>query len=74
MSKAQNVDKELTPEGFLTEREVAERLKVSVRAVVNYRTRASNPIPFFKLPSGAIRFRWASVEAWVEGREIQRGA
>ena len=60
-------------EVLLTERDVAEKLKVSVRTVEHYRKREINPIPFIKL-GGAIRFQWLDVEEWIERQKVQRGA
>ena len=58
---------------LLTAREVASVLAVSTETVLRW-TRAGK-LPAIRLPGGAIRFREAEVEAWLEEKATPgRGA
>lgn len=51
---------------YLKTEEVAELLNVNPETINNYRRRKANPIPFYKIAGGAVRFKWSEVEAWLE--------
>lgn len=51
---------------LLTARQVAELLGVSTATVLRW-TR-EDKLPGFRLPSGAIRYRDADIQRWVEDR------
>jgi excisionase family DNA binding protein len=51
---------------LLTARALAERLGVSSETVLRWTRRGE--LPAIRLPSGAIRFREAEVEAWLQER------
>jgi excisionase family DNA binding protein len=57
----------MQPEGFLTVRQLAEMLHVSVGHI--YRLVAMRRVPFVKL-GGSVRFRRESIERWIAGQEI----
>jgi excisionase family DNA binding protein len=50
----------------LTARELASQLGVSTGALLRWTRRGD--VPAFKLPGGAIRYRAADVEAWLQTR------
>jgi excisionase family DNA binding protein len=47
-----------------TAREVAERFGLSVETVLRWTRRGE--LPAFKLPGGAVRYREAELDAWLE--------
>jgi excisionase family DNA binding protein len=49
---------------LLTAREVADRLGVTAETVLRWTRRGE--LPAFKLPGGAIRFREAELDEWLE--------
>ena len=51
---------------LLTTREMADMLGVSTETVLRWTRR--HELPAIRLPGGAIRFREAEVEAWLEQR------
>jgi excisionase family DNA binding protein len=53
-------------ERLLTARELASQLGVSTGALLRWTRRGD--VPAFKLPGGAIRYRAADVEAWLQTR------
>jgi excisionase family DNA binding protein len=57
---------------LLTAREVAQRLGVSTETALRWTRRGL--LPGFRLPGGAIRYRESEIDAWLEAREVGRGA
>jgi prophage regulatory protein len=55
---------------LLTARELAEQLGVSAETVLRWHRRGE--LPAIKLPGGAIRFREADLEAWLDERATPR--
>jgi excisionase family DNA binding protein len=51
---------------LLTARQVADLLGVSTETILRWTRRGD--LPAVRLPGGAIRFREAELEAWLEGR------
>ena len=51
---------------LLTAREVADLLGVSTETTLRWTRRGD--LPAFRLPSGAIRYRAADIDAWLMGR------
>jgi excisionase family DNA binding protein len=51
---------------FLTARELAGRLGVSAETVLRWTRRGE--LPAIRLPGGAIRYREAEVEIWIDRR------
>ena len=49
---------------MLTARQVGDRLGVSAETILRWTRRGD--LPGFKLPGGAIRFRSADIDAWLE--------
>lgn len=58
---------------LLTQREVAEMLKVAVRTLERWRQDGSGP-PFVRVGPRAIRYRRTAVEQWLEANPETRGA
>lgn len=56
--------------GLLTAREVSDLLGVSAETVLRW-TRKGD-LPGFRLPGGAIRFRAAAIDGWLEERATPR--
>lgn len=52
--------------GLLTARHVAELLDVSAETVLRWTRRGE--LPAIRLPGGAIRYREAEIEGWLEER------
>jgi excisionase family DNA binding protein len=59
-------------ERLLTTREVGGRLGVSTETVLRWVRRGE--LPAFRLPSGALRFREADLEAWLAARATKGAA
>jgi excisionase family DNA binding protein len=57
--------------GLLTARAVAELLDVSPETVLRWTRKGQ--LPAVRLPSGAIRYREADLEAWLEERATEGG-
>ena len=58
---------------LLTAREVGERLGVSTETILRWTRRGE--LPGFRLPGGAVRYREAELEDWLERRATSsRGA
>lgn len=57
---------------LLTARQVGDLLGIAPGTVLRW-TRAGE-LPAFKLPSGAVRYDGAEVEAWLRGRSTSAGA
>lgn len=55
---------------WMTEREVAARLKVEHRTVQRWRLEKRGPA-YHKLPTGAIRYRLADIEAFENANRIE---
>jgi predicted DNA-binding transcriptional regulator AlpA len=53
---------------LLTKKQLASALNVSVRTIERWRDQGIGP-PAVKLPSGRLRWRWATVRAWLEAQE-----
>ena len=53
---------------LLTAREVAEDLAMSPKTVLAWAN--AGKLPAFRLPSGALRFREADLEVWLEARQV----
>jgi excisionase family DNA binding protein len=58
-------------ERLLTARELAEQLGVSSEAVLRWTRRGE--LRGIRLPSGAIRYRPAELEAWLDDRVTEKG-
>lgn len=56
----------MTPPRLLTARDLADLLGVSAETVLRWARRGE--LPAFRLPGGAIRFREADVDAWLEAK------
>jgi excisionase family DNA binding protein len=56
--------------GYITRREVAERLRTTEGRVLELSRRSDDPLPF-KRPGRKYLYDWSEVEAWVE-RETAR--
>lgn len=56
----------ITPEDLLTEREVADRLRVSEKTLQNWRWAGEGGPRAIKLGKRAVRYRRADVEAFIE--------
>jgi excisionase family DNA binding protein len=59
----------MSVERLLTARELADYLGFAPGTVLDKFER--NELPGFKLPGGAVRFRWSEIEAWLE--QARRG-
>jgi predicted DNA-binding transcriptional regulator AlpA len=58
-------------EGFITPKQLAERLHVKVSTIWEWtRRREKNPIPHFPVSKKAVYFRWSEVVRWVEARRV----
>jgi excisionase family DNA binding protein len=55
---------------LLTARQVAERLGLSTETVLRWTRRGE--LPAIRLPGGALRYREAEMEAWLEERATPR--
>jgi len=53
-----------------TAREVAEMIGVSTETVLRWTRRGD--LPAIRLPGGALRYRGAELDAWIEGRATPR--
>lgn len=56
----------ITPDDLLTEREVADRLRVSEKTLQNWRWCGEGGPRAIKLGKRAVRYRRADVEAFIE--------
>lgn len=61
----------MTPERLLTARELAELLGFKPGTVLDMWERRE--LPGFKLPNGAVRFRWSEVDSWLEIKRAGAG-
>ena len=52
-------------ETLLSARQVADLLGFAPGTILDMWERGD--LPGFKLPNGAVRFRWSEVEGWLEG-------
>jgi excisionase family DNA binding protein len=57
-------------ERLLTARELASQLGASPETILRWTRRGE--VPAFKLPGGAIRYRAADVEAWLQTRSTPK--
>ena len=57
---------------LMTAREVAEQLAVTTETVLRWTRRGE--LPALKLPGGAIRYRRAAVEVWLDARATEASA
>jgi excisionase family DNA binding protein len=55
---------------LLTARQLADLLGVSVETVLRWTRRGD--LPAIRLPGGALRYRGAELDAWIEGRATPR--
>jgi excisionase family DNA binding protein len=55
---------------LLTARDIADLLGVSAETILRWTRRGE--LPAFRLPSGAIRYREAELEGWLEERATPR--
>lgn len=55
------------------EREIAERLRISVSTLRNWRAAKRGPA-FLKIGRRAVRYRWCDVEAFLAAGERDAGA
>jgi predicted DNA-binding transcriptional regulator AlpA len=60
------------PERLLTARELGDLLSFKPATVLDKWERGE--LPGFKLPCGAVRFRWSEIDAWLEGCRREAGA
>jgi len=56
------------PEDHLSRVELAKVLHVSTKTLDRWRRTGEGP-RFITLPGGAIRYRWADVERWLQERK-----
>jgi excisionase family DNA binding protein len=61
----------VTPERLLTARDLAELLGFKPGTVLDMWERRE--LPGFKLPNGAVRFRWSEVDSWLEAKRAGAG-
>jgi excisionase family DNA binding protein len=61
----------VTPEPLLTARDLAELLRFKPGTVLDMWERRE--LPGFKLPNGAVRFRWSEVDSWLETKRAGAG-
>lgn len=54
---------------LLTQKQVAEKLRVSVRTVSGWRTKGGG-VPFVRLNARVVRYRISDLEAWLEARLV----
>ena len=55
---------------YLTTKQIAKILKISIVQVLNYCNREDNPMPHIKLSPRIFRFKEDEVEAWMNKFEI----
>ncbi len=56
-------------EGFITPKQLAERLHVKVSTIWEWtRRREKSPIPHFSASKKVVYFRWSEVVRWVEAQ------
>ena len=65
MSNTQQHTRPLTNIRYLTERELAEMLGVSIRTLQGWRCRSRGP-RYYKLSGDAVRYRLDEAQAWAE--------
>lgn len=49
---------------------LARRLGVKRGEIYEW-LRTTNPIPAYRVGKSALRFRWAEVQSWLEGRKVR---
>lgn len=54
---------------LLTPKEVATRLRMNVREVLKASRRRTNRIPSIRINRRVIRYRWSTVEKWLDKQE-----
>jgi hypothetical protein len=68
----QSVPSSTSPdEGFITPRQVAERLHVKVTTVHEWtRRRNTSPIPHYPVTRKVVYYKWSEVCAWIEAQRV----
>lgn len=64
---------EVQQEKLLTTKQVADLLGVHEHTIVEWRRHGLADLPYLKLGSRAIRYRWSDVAAWLEQNRITTG-
>jgi len=58
-------------EGFITPRQLAERLQVKVPTIHEWtRRRNTNPIPHYPVTRKVVYYRWSEVAAWIHSQRV----
>jgi predicted DNA-binding transcriptional regulator AlpA len=57
-------------EGFVTPKQLAERLHVTVSTIWEWtRRRSKNPIPHYPVSRKVVYYKWSAVEKWIEAQK-----
>jgi len=74
MRTSEQLEQDILPapdEGFMTPRQVAERLHVKVSTIHEWtRRRSTNPIPHYPVSRKVTYYKWSEVSAWIQAQRV----